>query len=88
MEDKSKAANRLQANNIHGDLLKELLKLRTNQEILNYCKVSKSKGRGWLISAIRNGWDISYKLKKTREIELFEEPSNYVTGQYADWIEH
>ena len=92
---KAKAASMLTARMVSNDTLKEFLPVYKPDMIIDYChaydqaiKDGIADNTGWLVKALRQGWDIKKLLKKREQDLLQDDPSRYVTGKYAEVVEH
>jgi len=86
-ENKSKAANSLILRGLSTDTVQELLPLRTEAELKDYCLAydeailnGTAKHSGWLVSAIRKGFEVKYLLKDRQERLKTLDPSRYTKG--------
>lgn len=92
---KAQAASMLKTRMISNDILKDLLQVYKPDMLIDYCYAydqalvdGKADGIGWLIKALNQQWDIKALLKKRNADLLQVDPARYVTGQYAEFIEH
>ena len=99
-ELKPNAAAALKTRMVSTKTIQELLPDHPGEKILEYCKAYDEMklqdpdkvNPGWLVKAIREGWDISGTLKKAaaRRPDPNSEQGrrSYVDGKYAEFIEH
>jgi hypothetical protein len=85
--NKSKAANALIARGLSQETVQELLPLRTNAELLDYCTAydeavdnGQAKHKGWLVTAIRKGFVVKHLLKAHQDKVLATDPAHLTRG--------
>lgn len=92
-KSKTKAASALIARGLSQDTVQELLPLRTNAELLDYCTAydeavdnGQAKHKGWLVTAIRKGFDVKHLVKIHREKKRAQDPNRFVRGYEEHFV--